>query len=252
MSSEVVRELFRNLENTLHDRLKVIEDILTTTKQSVSNGSNVNPAAFEEGLLRLQRHIESLEEYAMGEVRTLAFNHDMLEKRVDSLESSIRSAAESLLTINQTIGMMQKRIDDEKPVEAAEVEVEIEETQEAALNADIDPVGTETKARAALTKAVEELQEDVEEEEVEEEEVEEEEVEEEEVEEEEVEEEEVEEEVEETEELELEEFDYKKKTYYRDQHSNVYIADEDGCVDPSAVVGIWNPQTKKIDRVPAA
>ena len=242
MSTEVVRELFRNLETTLHDRLKVIEDILSTTRQSVNN-SNVNPATFEEGLSKLQKHIESLEEYTMGEVRTLAYNHDMLEKRVESLERSMKSSIESFLTINNTIGMMQKRMDDEKPVEAAEVEAEIEETQEAALNADVDPVGAESKARAALVKAVEELQE----EEVVEETSEEEEVEEEEVEEEEVEEEEVEEE-----ELELEEFDYKKKTYYRDQHNNVYIADEDGCVDPNAVVGIWNPKTKKIDRVPTA
>jgi hypothetical protein len=245
MSTEVVRELFRNLETTLHDRLKVIEDILSTTRQTVTNSSNVNPALFEEGLSKLQKHIESLEEYTMGEVRALAYNHDMLEKRVESLERSMKSSIESFLTINNTIGMMQKRMDDEKPVEAAEVEAEIEETQEAALNADVDPVATETKARAALAKAVEELQEeDVVEETSEEEEEEEEEVEEEVIEEEEVE--------EEVEELELEEFDYKKKTYYRDQNNNVYIADEDGCVDPSAVVGIWNPKTKKIDRVPSA
>ncbi len=241
MSTEVVRELFRNLETTLHDRLKVIEDILSATRQTVNSSNNVNPAAFEEGLSKLQKHIESLEEYTMGEVRTLACNNDMLEKRIESLERSMKSSIESFLTINNTIGMMQKRMNDEKPVEAAEVEAEIEETQEAALNADIDPVATETKARKALAKAVDELEEE-EEEEVEEEVVEEEEVEEEEVEEEEVEE----------EELELEEFDYKKKTYYRDQHNNVYIADEEGCVDPSAVVGIWNPKTKKIDRVPTA
>ena len=61
-----------------------------------------------------------------------------------------------------------------------------------------------------------------------------------------------EEEVVEEEELELEEFEYKNKTYYRDQNSNVYIADEDGCVDANEVVGIWNPKTKKIDRVPQA
>ncbi len=243
MSTEVVKELFRNLETTLHDRLKVIEEILSNTKQSVANTSN--GAALEEGLNKLQRHIESLEEYTMGEVRTLVYNHDMLEKRVELLETNTSDHFKKVILLIESIEKMQKRMDDEKPVEAAEVEVEIEETQEAALNADIDPVGTETKARTALAKAVEELEE--EEEEVEEEEVEEEEVEEEEVEEEEVEEEEVEEE-----ELELEEFEYKKKTYYRDQHNNVYIADEDGCVDPSAVVGIWNPKTKKIERVPTA
>jgi exonuclease VII small subunit len=86
MSTEVVRELFRNLETTLHDRLKVIEDILSTTRQTVTSNSNVNPAVFEERLAKLQKHIESLEEYTMGEVRALALNNDMLEKRVESLE----------------------------------------------------------------------------------------------------------------------------------------------------------------------
>ncbi len=68
-------------------------------------------------------------------------------------------------------------------------------------------------------------------------------------EEEEDEEEEEEEEDEEEVELEFEEFEYKKKTYHRDQFCNVYIADEEGCIDPNEVVGIWNPKTKKIDRV---
>lgn len=232
MSTEVVRELFRNFENNLRDRLRVIEDILTTTKQSSSVGDT---QAVDTKLGELQRYIASVEEYAMGEVRTLAYNHDNLESRVMSLESAMRSAVDTLKTITSTVGSLQKRIDDERPVEAVEAEVELEETQEAALNADVDAVATEKKAKAALAKAVEQLEE--EEEEVEEEEVEEEELEEEEVEE---------------EELELEEFQYKNKTYYRDQNSNVYIADEDGCVDPEQIVGIWNPKTKKIDRVPQA
>jgi hypothetical protein len=243
MSSEVVRELFRNFENVLHDRLRVIEDILTSTNK-VGVSGDLEP--IQRNLKQVSDHFQSLEEYTMGQIRTLAYNHDMLEKRVESIENSLKSAVVSFQTINETIGMMQKRIDDEKPVEAAEVEAEIEETQEAALNADIDAVATEQKAQKALVKAIEQLPAD--EEEVEEEEVEEEEVEEEEVEEEEVEEEEVEEEVE----LEFEEFEYKKKTYHRDQFCNVYIADEEGCIDPNEVVGIWNPKTKKIDRVSTA
>jgi hypothetical protein len=239
MSTEVFEELFRNLENTLHERLKVIQEILSATKQSA--GSNVNVAQFEQGLHKLEKHVESLEEYTMGEVRTLAYNHDMLEKRVISLESSLRSAAETLQTMNNTIEMIQVRLNDEKPVEAAEVEAEIDAAQEAALNADIDPITLEKKAQAALAKAVEELEEEVEEEEVEEEEEEVVEEEEEEVEEEE-------EEVEE-EELEIEEFVYKKKTWWRDQHNNVYTPNDDGAVDPDAIVGIWNPATKKIEAV---
>jgi hypothetical protein len=253
MSSEVVRELFRNFENVLHDRLKVIEDILSSTSKSGSSG---DLETTQHNLKQLREHFLSFEEYTMGQIRTLAYNHDRLEDRVVSLESSMKSTVDTFRTLNETIGMMQRRMDDEKPVEAAEVEAEIEETQEAALNADLDAVATEQKAQKAFASAVAQLpeEEEVEEEVVEEEVVEEEVVEEEVVEEEEVEEEvveeEEEEEVEEEEvELEFEEFEYKKKTYYRDQNNNVYIADEEGCIDPSEVVGIWNPKTKKIDRV---
>jgi chemotaxis protein histidine kinase CheA len=239
MSTEVVRELFRNFENNLRDRLKVIEDILITSK---SSGGEATSAVFSE----LNGRLHSLEDYTMGEIRTLLYNHDQLEHRVVSMESTLKKAVETLQTITSTIGSLQKRMDDERPVEAVEAEVELEETQEAALNADVDASATEKKAKVALAKAVEQLEEEVEVEEEEEEvEEEEEEVEEEEVEEEEVEEEEV-------EELELEEFQYKTKTYYRDQNSNVYIADEDGCVDANQVVGIWNPKTKKIERAPQA
>lgn len=237
MSTEVVRELFRNFENTLHDRLKVIEDILTTAKSDTKDTSSLVPR-----IAALEDHFRSLDDYAMGQVRTLAYNHDQLEaytknleQRVLSLESSMKNVVVTFQEITATLGMMQKRMDDEKPVEAAEVEAELEETQEAALNAETDAVVAESKAKAAFVKAVEEL---VDEEEVEEEQEQEEEEQEEE-----------EEEEEEEVELEFEEFEYKKKTYHRDQFCNVYIADEEGCIDPNEVVGIWNPKTKKIDRV---
>jgi chromosome segregation ATPase len=220
MSTEVVRELFRNFENTLHDRLKVIEDILTATagaKHVSVSAAPVDLSEVEGKISEAVRHIRSVEEYAMGEVRTLAYNHDMLEKRVVSLESSMRSAAETLLTINATIGSLQKRMDDERPVEAAEVEAEIEQTQEAALEEEV-------------------VEEEVVEEEVEEE----------------AEEEEVEEEEEEQEELDLEVLEYRKRTYARDQHNNVYTMDDEGAADVSQIVGIWNPKTKKIDPVPNA
>jgi len=228
MSTEVIQELCRNIETTLHDRLTVIQDILKTTKQSSLTGDS---SAVQAKLIELEHHITNVDEYAMGEVRSLAYNHDQLEKRVELLESSMRKAAETLLTLNHTIGFLQKRIDDERPVEAVEAEVEVEETQEAALNADADAVATEAKAKESMTRAVEELEDegdDVDDEEEEEEE----------------------EEQEEEEELDLESFTYKKKTYARDQNNNVYNLDEEGSADVSEVVGIWNPTTKKIDPVP--
>ena len=120
MSTEVsiVRELISNLKQTLNDRLAVFEDFLVKSKSSVSTADT---SALESHLSDLESRLRSLDDYAMSQVRTLAFNHDMLEKRVESLEASMKSAVESFLTINTTIGMMQKRMDDEKPVEAAEV-----------------------------------------------------------------------------------------------------------------------------------
>lgn len=232
MNPELVKELLRSFENKLHDQLMVIQDILTMSKANTEAG---DISFVKKNLEAVASHVNSLEEYAMGEVRTLAYNHDMLEKRVELVESSLRTMMETLQTVNTTIGSLQKRMDDERPVEAVEAEVEVEETQEAALNADTDVVATETKAKKTLAKAVEELEEP-EEEEVEEEL-----------------EEEVEEEADDEEEEEvpdLESFTYKKKTFARDSDNNVYSVDTDGAADISEVIGIWNPVTKTIDPVP--
>ena len=221
MSTEVlvVKELFRNFENALHDRLKVMEDILTRAKQGTVSEDN---STLLSRIQELEGHFRSLDEYAMGQVRTLAYNHDMLEKRVESIESSLKSAVESFRTINDTIGMMQKRIDDNKPVEVAEVEAEIEETQEAALNADEEAVVIEQKAQKILTEIVDQLTEEEEEEEDEEED-------------------------EEEEEPYDHIFTYQGNDYYvHKETNNVYIPDEDGTVDEDAVVGIWNPETEKL------
>jgi len=227
MSTEVVRELLQNIQSTLQQRMKVVEEILTAAKQTAPSGDHPE---LDKRLNDLEGAFESLNEYAMGQVRTLAYNHDMLEKRVELLESSMRNASEALLTINSTIGSLQKRMDDERPVEAAEVEAEIEETQEAALNADADAAATEAQAKVALAKAVEQLEEEEDEADKADDEAEDDESEE--------------------EEPELEAFDYKKKTYARDVNNNVYAMDNDGCADTSEVIGIWNPVTKKIDAVP--
>lgn len=223
MSSEIVRELFRSLEHTLHDRLKVIEDILSATKQTVSTsapeGKAFDPSPILERLTHLESHFQSLDEYTMGQIRTLAFNHDQLELRVESLERSMKSAVESFRTINETVGMLQKRVDD-IPVEVAEVEAEIEEAQEAALNAEEESVVNEVATKEALVKAVEQLQEEEEED------------------------------GEDEDEPDLEVFTYKKKDYCRDQDNNVYAINDEGEADLSEVIGIWNPTVKKIDPVP--
>jgi hypothetical protein len=63
-------------------------------------------------------------------------------------------------------------------------------------------------------------------------------------------EEEAEEEEAEEEDFELVELEYKGTTYYRDEKTNkVYLPDDDGAIDPEQPLGIWNLQTKKIQRL---
>lgn len=225
MSTDVVKELFRNLENVLHDRLKIIEDILSLSKQSSTPLDSLK-------LADLEARYQSLDEYTMGQIRTLAFNHDQLENtvkhledRLSSLENSMKSVVVSFQVINDTMGMMQKRMKDEKPVEAAEAEAEIDEAHEAALNAEPDAVTVEKKAKASLAKAVEELEEEEEEEEADEE---------------------ADEEAEEEESPYEHIFTYDEVDYYVDKNTNnVYVPDEDG-VDPDDIKGIWNASSEKM------
>jgi hypothetical protein len=50
--------------------------------------------------------------------------------------------------------------------------------------------------------------------------------------------------------LDLVELDYKGTTYYRDTTTNkIYLPDDEGAIDPEAPLAIWNPQTKKIQRL---
>jgi hypothetical protein len=204
MSTEVVivRELISNLKQTLNDRLAVFEDFLVKSKQAVATGDT---SLLEKQVAALEAHFHSLDDYTMSQVRTIVFNHDMLENRVESLENAMKSAMESFNSINTAIGAMQKRMDDEKPVEAAEVEAEIEETQEAALS--------EAPAEEAEEEAEEEEEDEGEEEESPYEFI----------------------------------FTFKGVDYYQDKEShNVYNPDEDGGVDPEAIVGLWNPNTEKM------
>ena len=58
------------------------------------------------------------------------------------------------------------------------------------------------------------------------------------------------EEEEEEEEMDLKPIEYKGNTYYLDESTSlVYVADEDGAVDPNMPVGKWIAQSKKITRL---
>ena len=232
MSNDMVRELFRSFENTLYERLRIIEDILT--KNRVENG-NTNMVGVEERLHDMGTTIRLVEESTMKEIQSMTRKFDRMMEGMNNLQEEINTLRLEL----------RNRKNDDRPVEAVVAELELAVAESAALDADVDATEVEVSAKKALQKAVQALpspnvkQPTVVVEEVEEEEEEEVEVEEE-VEEEEVEEEEEEEEA-------LTEFTYKGKTYYHDSEYKVYVPDEDGGVgDP---VGIYDPKLNRIRRI---
>jgi hypothetical protein len=228
MSNDMIRELFRGVESTLYERLRIIEDILVKQRQE---GKNPHMEGVEKRL-----H-ETAEQVNRVETQTMRHIEDM-NRKVDMWMTGMSSLEQRIIEMQQEI--RNKRKVDERPVEL--VQAQLDENKNATI--------IESNAKVALEKAVRALPTVVETKKdlvvVEEEEVEEVEEEEEEVEEE-VEEEE-EEEVEEEEEA-LTAFEFKGKTYYHDAEYKVYIPDEDGAVsDP---VGIYDPATKRIRRLPS-
>ena len=135
MSSEIVRQLFQNLENTLHDRLKVIEDILQSQPSSNTNQTLVSK-------------LDSLETYTKGEFVFICGVYDKLAERVTTLEENLTKLLDKLIST--------KSQEDDKPVEAVEAEIEVEQAEAEALDA-CSATEIEVSAKAALQKAVEAL-----------------------------------------------------------------------------------------------
>lgn len=136
MSSEIIRELFRNLENTLHDRLKVIEDIIQTQPSSSTNQNLVS-------------RLDSLETHTKGELVFICSVYDKLAERVTTLEENLTKLLDKIIS--------SKSQEDEKPVEAVEAEIEVEQAEAEALDAEHSAAEIETSAKAALQKAVDAL-----------------------------------------------------------------------------------------------
>jgi hypothetical protein len=188
MSTDLVRDLFHSLETTLHDRLKVIEELLVRSSDS-RNQSSLND--WKKITEELQQSFAKIS----GRVESLEISLSSLNSRMNTFQASRADSIETKPIID-------------RPVEAEEAAAE----EDAAI-----------VAEAEVLEVEKEEEEEVEVEEEEEEEVEEE---------------------------ELEEFEYKGNTWYRNTKNEVYGTDEEGnLVDE--IVGIWNPKTQKITRVPS-
>lgn len=242
MNTDLVRELFRSLENTLYERVRIIEDILNKTNATQGMPPAPPPSPSPEYEEMMQRW------------KDLAILVQSLEQRMTGLETNVARIGRLEEAVSRLLTAATEK--EERCVDEVEAELEVETAELEALDADVDASALEIANQQSLRRAVSALPERPEEQEKAaedaddeaEEELEEDEVEEEEVEEEvSVAEEESDEDGETTEEEELavEEFEYRKRTYYRDTANNVYAADEDGDI-VSEPIGTWNPQTKKI------
>ena len=198
MSKEIISQIFRSLEASIHERLKVIEDLMMTSlneskpqefkplEVTVENGERTVTVADDPRFAALSDQIVAL------------------TARLDSFVAKDRAPNTILLTSTLDVFPEEDEVQPSSPVEAeaeAEVEVppEIEEEAEA-----------EEEAEDEEAEEEEELEED----------------------------------------FELVELEYKGTTYYRDEKTNkVYLPDDDGAIDPEQPLGIWNLQTKKIQRL---
>jgi hypothetical protein len=246
MSENTIRDLFRSLEVTLHERLRTIEDVM---RYSGVGGKNVaaqpvTASSFPEFDAYAKR-VENGE----GEVAGL-------RKEIASLRAELSELRRECSASGKGCGKAVPELIPHAPLEGIEIITKRDDTMNG-LSIE-NRLLLNKKARAALeaeemgehrmidhqvlddTEAESDAEEGVEaEEEAEAESEAESEAEAE------AEAEEEEEAEEEAEEVELEEFEYKGSTYYRDGNANVFMTDEDGELVEEPV-GTWNEAKQRI------
>ncbi len=227
MASSLVHELIRGLENTIHERLAMIEDVVQRRQQ------------------QQQQPVAMSSVPPMGDDKYMAMQraHQFLLQRIDTLEEDLSRLRSQLAA---TPAPTQSLIPSQ-PLVGMEVipkkEVVISDPPPEPIN-HADRLLMNTSARMALEEeeaaavtVVEDTEEEVEAEAEEaEEEAEEAEAEEEEDMEGQL-------EAEEEDGEQLEEFEYKGATYYRDSENNVYMTDADGA---PYLIGVWSSVKNRI------
>lgn len=207
MSENTIKELFRSLERTVSDRLKVIDDLMRAyeTKAPVYTPLPTGPTG--------PRGPTGCEPWSVA-----------LLERISSLEKEVRNLRNELDSRGPLIPQY--------PMSGIEVipkkEVVLTETSPEPLSV-ADRLLLNTSALKALEEEEDEAVVDEQEQEQEQEQ----------------EEEEVVEDNQEEEGEELEEFAYKGSTYYRDADKNVFMADEEGELITTPV-GVWSEVKKRI------
>ena len=223
MSTEpLIRELFRNLEGNLHERLVMIEQILNAVeKPKVPLYDNEFVGRIEALERSQQRPVEAEERFAALE--------EAMTKMYVELESLKRHRPAEVIAPAVAPAVAKAPV--VAPVVAKAPVVAPAVAKAPVVAPAVAPAVAKAPAAAKEATPPQWEEDEVEVEvEVDEEEVE-------------VDEEEVEEEA-----LELDEFEYKGRTFYKDQNNLVYAIDEEGEVVTDEPIGQWNG--KRIVAVP--
>ena len=208
--SALIRPLFHSLETIIHERLAMIEDIISGLSLEKRVGEN-NTDLLKK-ILEIEKRIISLEKSTVNPV-TSASSTVWIDALKD-LEIVLPTSTEGVTTVsNEKVVKLKEIIERADKEEAEEAALEAEE---AALEAE------EADEEEAALEAEEADEEEADEEEAIEEEVVEEETDEEDTVE------------EETNEEEVEEIEFKGKKYYRDSNQNIYSTKTE------EIIGIWD------------
>lgn len=202
MSKEIISQIFRSLEASIHERLKVIEDLMMTSL------NESKPQEFKPLEVTVENGERTVTVAEDPRFAALSDQIVALTARLDSFVAKDRAPNTILLT--STLDVFPEEEDEVQPSSSVKEDAEVEVPPEIELQAEEE---AEAEAEA-------DAEEEAEEEEAEE------------------------------EDFELVELEYKGTTYYRDEKTNkVYLPDDDGAIDPEQPLGIWNLQTKKIQRL---
>ena len=212
-SESIVRDMFRSLETTIHERLAMIADVILMGKSTDQEGEGVSAklTTVLEAIQTIDARLTNLEMKKTESAETVHVNH------IGKLSPDIWtvSAMPGLeINLNEAIPMaenMNVDVEDEEVVEEEVVEEEVVEEE---------VVEEEAEEEVVEEEVVEEAEEEVVEEAAEE-------------------------EAEEEEGEAVDQFTYKGKNYYRDSSNQVYAENADGEPDDT-VVGIWDPTRERL------
>jgi hypothetical protein len=216
MVEQAVTQLLRDLERTIHERVEAIELFLRTKGSSSEQTSSVSSDKYDS---MMRAH-----QYLLGRIDAL--EQEVEQLRMEKAQDDIPFDSSSLFNTAPLTGIVvSPKMDPPESINEADRLLLNSSARKALDSKKVEPVAVAPApvvvpvavpvpvvAPAPVEEVVEIEEEDQEEAQEEE----------------------------DAQGLELEPFDYKGSTYYRDQEKNVYMADEDGEVDPENPIGVWS------------